>query len=115
MIFALLTLMFTACVPSNVADAISKMEKAGYTVSEPVIASSEQNAGAIGKIKAYKLDERYTPKDTIIILLFESEEKAKYFYESGGGWYDSVLSKSGYDGKWAYAASSEQAIKDFKK
>lgn len=115
MMLVLIALSTTACVPANVDDAISKMSDAGYVVSEPIITPTEYDAGVIGKIKAQKLDENHTIKDTLIALLFESEDKAKSFYESNGGWNDSVLKKSGYAGKWAYASNSDGAINDFKK
>ena len=108
-------LCFAACVPSDVDSAIDKMESAGYVVSEPVITAAEQNAGVVGKIKAQKLDSHLLPTDTIIAVFFNSKEDAKKFYESNSGWLDSVLTKSGYDGKWAFAASSDAAINDFKK
>ncbi len=115
MLLIITAFMFTACVPANVDSAIEKMEDSGYIVSEPLITPSEQKAGVIGKIKAQKLDERYTPKYTIIALYFENENKAKSFYENGGGWFDSILTETGYEGKWAYASNSKQAVKDFKK
>lgn len=108
------TLLFTACVPSDVESAKDKMRDADYNISEPIIVSSESEAGVVGKIKAQKLNSYNLPEDTIIALLFETSKQAKEYYESGGGWYDSVLSKTGCDGKWVYAANTEQAIKDFK-
>ena len=91
------------------------MEKAGYVVSEPVITSYESSFGVIGKIKAQKLSSNASPEDTLIALLFESEKLAKSYYEQGGGWNDSLLTKTGQEGRWAFAAYTENAINDFKK
>ena len=106
---------FTACLPNDVDSAIKKLEGADYVVTEPTIASYEESAGVIGKIKAHKLSEDASPTYTIIALFFESEEKAKKYYENEGGWHDSVLTKTGCEGRWAYASNSDVAIKDFKK
>ena len=115
LVFTVVSLILTACIPSSVQDAKTKMEKAGYVVSEPVITSYESSFGVIGKIKAQKLSSNASPEDTLIALLFESEKLAKSYYEQGGGWNDSLLTKTGQEGRWAFAAYTENAINDFKK
>ena len=115
LVFTVVSLILTACVPSSIEKAITKMEKAGYVVSEPIVTGYESGFGAIGKIKAQKLSSNASPEDTIIAILFESEKKAKEFYEDGGGWNDSLLTKTGQEGRWAFAAYTENAINDFKK
>lgn len=114
LVFVTAVFMLTACVPSDVESAKEKMEEAGYFVSMPSITSSEVESGVVGKIKAQKLNAYSLPEDTIIALLFESSKQAKEYCESGGGWYDSLLTNTGHEGKWAYASHTEQAIKDFK-
>ena len=115
MLFTVASLILTACLPSNVETAKTKMEKAGYVVSEPIITAYESELGVIGKIKAQKIGANASPEDTIIALLFESEKLAKTFYEQGGGWNDSLLTKTGQEGRWAFASYTDKAINDFKK
>lgn len=92
-----------ACTPSNVEDAETKMEEAGYKV----IAYSNKDAeGLVGGLIATKLAD--LELDTLTAAYFETADDAKAFYEDLGE------SNATQDGKWVYWGT-EDAVEDFTK
>ena len=93
-----------ACTPSNVEDAETKMEEAGYTV----IAYSNKDAeGLVGGLVATKAGG-LLELDVLTAAYFETADDAKAFYEN--------LDETGavQDGKWVYWGD-EDAVEDFTK
>ena len=103
-----------ACTPSNLDKAESKMEDAGYKVTE---LSGNAEEGKVGGINATKANLDFTnlsfEAETIIAYLFESKKDAEaYASKVRENWSeDSALVQ---DGKWVYWGTSK-AVEDFTK
>ena len=97
-------IFITACTPSNVEKAESKMKDAGYTVSANSDYEAEGIIGAITATKGGLLGEK------LIAILFDTKENAAAFAEDGLiDLLDPIV-----DGKWVYWGN-EAAIEAFKK
>ena len=103
-----------ACTPSNLDKAESKMEDAGYKVTE---LSANADEGIVGGINATKanvdLANLNFEAETIFAYLFESKKDAEaYANKVRENWSeDSALVQ---DGKWVYWGTSK-AVEDFTK
>lgn len=97
-------LMLSACAPSNVNEAKSKMISAGYGVIDYAVDEVDKQQGVIEGIYAT------TGDNSIIALYFEDSKKAKNYAKS---WHDSKYQVIGNSGKWAYAGTKE-AVRVFK-
>ena len=100
----LLTFMLTACVPSTVEDAKTKMESADFYVKEYIPDSTDKEYGVIDGFYANN------KTDSMLALYFEDSKTAKEYAKD---WVDSKYQVIGSAGNWAYAGT-KGAIKAFK-
>ena len=96
--------MLTACAPSSVEDAKTKLANAGYGVVDYVADEVDKNQGVIEGIFAT------TGDDSILALYFEDAKKAKSYAKS---WIDSKYQVISSSGRWAYAGT-KKAVRAFK-
>lgn len=101
----------TACMPKNVDKAISRMEKAGYTIVG--YGEDTEAEGYVGGVVASNV-ESVDEIDGIMAFLFDSKKSAKaYFEKLTEKENKSMFGEWEIDGKWVYTGS-EGAIKAFK-
>ena len=100
----------TACKPKNVDKAISRMEKAGYTIVG--YTDGEDAEGYVDGFVASNV-ESVNEIDGMMALLFESKSDAKeYFNSITENENKSMFGEWVLDGKWVYTGS-EAAVKAF--
>ncbi len=101
-----LCFIFTACVPSSVDEAVTKMQEKGYNV-DIIDEDYFLTDGAIIGFKAYNVEEG----EGLMAFWFNSSSEAKDFVEN---WIDDMYPVKKSSGKCAYAGT-EKAVKDFRK
>lgn len=107
---ALLIIGAAACLPNDMGKAQKRLEKAGYTVTE--VPTAELGESAMGALFAYQGDERQ-PTEWITVLLLESEEAAKAFFElHAEDMKHDETATAKVKKKWI-VVGSEKAVKDF--
>ena len=106
---ALACFAMVACVPSDLAKAEEKMEKAGYNVATHEIDAEGFVGGIAASLKSDNIlgdIGNALGGKTMYAILFETAADAKAYAEENEGYKA--------DGKWAYSGN-EDAIKAFTK
>ena len=100
----IIVLTLTACVPSSVEGAKTKMDNAGFYVKEYIPDSTDKGYGVIDGFYANN------KTDSMLALYFEDSKTASEYAKD---WVDSKYQVIGSAGNWAYAGT-KGAIKAFK-
>ena len=100
----------TACMPKNVDKAMSRMEKAGYTIVG--YTDGEDYEGYVDGFIASNV-EKVTEMDGLIAMQFDNKSSAEaYFKQLTEKENKSMFGEWFLDGKWVYTGS-EAAINAF--
>ena len=99
----------TACTPSSLADARTKMAEAGYNVNDALTLGMEGVLGGVSATKGGIGGSGLLGGESLTAYYFDTNEAAKNYYEA-----NSDKSNITLDGKWVFYGT-EGGINAFKK
>lgn len=102
-------IFITACTPSNITDAKTKMAEAGYNVSDPITLGIDGVLGGVSATKGGIAGSGLLGGESLTAYYFDTKEAAKNYYEANADKDNITL-----DGKWVFYGT-EGGINAFKK